>query len=145
MKIAIGADHGGYEMKESIRKILEQRDVEVEDLGCYNTDSVDYPDYAIDVARKITERAADDGMLVCTTGIGMTMAANKIAGVRAALCVSPDMAKMARVHNNANVLVFGAKTTPYDLVEPIIDAWLANSFESGGRHERRVAKINALD
>ncbi len=143
MKIAIGSDHGGFELKEFLRKKLEGRKVQVEDVGCHGMESVDYPDYACEVARRVSEGMVDQGLLICTTGIGMSIAANKFPRVRAALCVTPRMAKMARAHNNANVLVMGGALVTQDEAARILEEWLDGEFESGSRHERRVNKIRA--
>ena len=132
MKIALGADHGGFELKEVLRAELTRRGLEVEDLGCYSRESVDYPDYAAEVASRVSFGAVNEGLLVCTTGIGMTIAANKFPRVRAALCVTPGMATAARSHNNANVLVLGGALVSSDEAVAILDAWLGNTF-SGGR------------
>ncbi|MFH0907265.1 MAG: ribose 5-phosphate isomerase B [bacterium] len=140
MKMAIGADHGGYEIKEEIKAELAKRGIAVEDAGSFNTDSVDYPDYAAIVADKVSDGSADQGILICKTGIGMSVAANKYPSVRAALCLTPEMAHMARAHNNANVLVLSASYLPPSEIDSVLDAWLSTDFE-GGRHERRVNKI----
>ncbi len=141
MKIAIGADHGGFDVKEALREALTARGMTVEDLGCHDTDSVDYPDFAAAVGERVSDGRADQGVLVCTTGIGMSMAANKFPRVRAALCVTPDMAEKAREHNDANVLVLGASLTPPPQALAVLDRWLEASFSSADRHARRVRKI----
>ena len=143
MKMALGSDHAGFELKEEIKHLLEKRNVEVQDVGCSGKDSTDYPDYAAEVARRVSEGTADQGLLVCATGIGMSIVANKQPRVRAALCLTPHMAKMARAHNNANVLSIGSTVTPHQDIPAILDAWLGASFEAGGRHERRVNKMDA--
>ncbi len=143
MKTAIGADHAGFALKEQLKKLLAQRKIEAEDVGCFTTESVDYPDYACDVARKVSDGTVEQGILVCSTGIGMSMAANQFPRVRAALCTNAHMARMARLHNNANVLVLGSSEVTEKEVEPILDAWLKAEFEAGGRHERRVNKMRA--
>jgi glycine hydroxymethyltransferase len=141
MKIALGADHGGFDLKQSVQALLAQRGVAVEDVGCFDRQSVDYPDYAGEVARRIQQGTADHGVLICTTGLGMVIAANKFPGVRAALCLSPDMAGKARTHNDANVLCLaGAYTQPRE-VEGILDAWLGHEFSREERHVRRLGKI----
>jgi glycine hydroxymethyltransferase len=142
MRIALGADHGGFELKEEVKELLKKKDLQVEDVGCHSTDSVDYPDYAALVARMVSEGEVDQGILVCTTGIGMSITANKFPRVRSALCTSPKMAEMARSHNNANVLTLAGGITPHEAGTAIVDAWLEAGFESGGRHERRVGKIH---
>lgn len=144
MKIGLGADHGGFEMKEQIRQLLATREgVEVTDFGTYSLERVDYPDYAAEVSRRVSDGTLEQGILVCTSGVGMSMVANKFARVRAALVFNAHMARMAREHNNANVLVLGQDVTPADEIHGILDAWFAASFEKGSRHDRRVQKVNA--
>lgn len=138
MKIALGADHGGYELKEKIKKHLSEReDVKLIDMGTYNTDSVDYPKYGHEVAKLVVKKEVDFGILVCGTGIGISIAANKIKGVRAALCTNTTMAKLTRQHNDANILALGARIIGDVLALDIVDEFLSTSFE-GGRHTRRV-------
>jgi len=142
MRIALGADHGGFEVKEALKEALEERGVTVEDCGAHGTESVDYPDFAACVAGCVSRGRAEQGILVCTTGIGMSIAANKFPRVRAALCLTPDMAAKARMHNDANVLVLGGALTPADAALGILDAWLDHSFEhTADRHRRRVGKL----
>jgi glycine hydroxymethyltransferase len=141
MKIAIGADHGGFEVKEAVKQTLEQRGIGVADCGCKDTASVDYPDYADRVTQAVATREAQQGVLICTSGIGMSIAANKRPGIRAALCSSPGMARMARGHNDANVLVLGAQVTDAATCAAILEAWLATGFSGGERHARRISKI----
>lgn len=143
MKMALGSDHAGFELKEEIKKLLAKRNVEVQDVGCTSKESTDYPDYAAEVARRVSDGTADQGLLVCSTGVGMSIVANKHARVRAALCVTPHMAKMARAHNDANVLALGSTITPHQDIPALLDAWLGTAFEAGGRHERRVKKMDA--
>lgn len=143
MKIALGADHGGFEIKEVLKAALVKRGIETLDFGCHSKDSVDYPDYAREVASCIMRSTADQGILVCTTGIGMSIAANKFPRVRAALCLNPKMAVTARTHNNANILVLGGALVSGADAEAILDAWLANSFAPTERHERRITKLGA--
>jgi len=140
MKMAIGADHGGFQLKEKIKSNLAARGIEVEDLGSHNTDSVDYPDFAAEVANRVSQGLVDQGLLVCTTGIGMSITANRFPHVYAALVHDTLTAQRARTHNNANVLVIGDNSA--DQADAILDAWFANSFE-GGRHQRRVGKVDA--
>lgn len=140
MKIVIGADHGGVALKDSIKHVLESRGVTVEDVGAFGAESVDYPDYASVVARRVSAGEADQGILICRTGIGMSMAANRFPNVRAALVFDAEMARLARTHNNANVLVLGASTTKPEQIPAILDAWFGAGFE-GGRHARRIEKI----
>ena len=140
---ALGADHGGYELKEILKKHLAADGISTVDLGTNSTASTDYPDYAAAACQKVLEQKAELGLLICTTGVGMCMTANKIAGIRAAQAFSEPMALLARQHNNANVLCLGAKITPPDLAKKIVDAFLAAHFE-GGRHERRIIKMENI-
>ncbi len=142
MKIALGADHGGYQLKEHLRSQLTSRGIETVDYGCADKTSVDYPDYACRVAEQVAEGRVDQGILVCTTGIGMSITANRYARVRAALCTTPEMAVKARTHNDANILTLGGVITTPETATAILDAWLQNSFEGGGRHTRRLEKIH---
>jgi len=144
LSIALGADHGGFDLKEAIKKHLEDRAVTVTDFGAHTKDaSDDYPDMALPVARSVGAHKHDVGILICTTGVGMCIAANKIPGVRAALVFDERMAEMARRHNNANVLCLGGKTTDVESAKKIVDAFLGAQFE-GGRHERRIRKFESL-
>jgi ribose 5-phosphate isomerase B len=144
MKIAIGADHAGFELKDRIRHYLEQKGFQVMDEGTRSADSVDYPDYARLVAHDVSQSRADLGILVCGSGIGMAMAANKVAGIRAANVSSEYEAQMSREHNNANVLTLGARILQEEAALRIVDRWLATPF-AGGRHERRVEKMAAIE
>jgi ribose 5-phosphate isomerase B len=144
MKIAIGADHAGFALKEELKKRLQSADVTIEDLGTHSKESVDYPDYGVAVGRAVSEGRADRGILICHTGIGMSIAANKVDGVRAALCRTEEDARLCRRHNDANVLALSGSFTPPDLAEAIAKDFLETGFESGGRHERRVEKISQL-
>lgn len=144
MKIALGADHGGFELKETIQDWLQARGYKTEDFGTYNTQSCDYSDYAASVSKAVMTGNAQLGILVCGTGIGMSIAANKIQGIRAALCHECFSAKMSRAHNNANVLCLGQRVTGTGLALEIVETWLKSEFE-GGRHQRRVDKITALE
>ena len=144
LRIGLGADHGGFEMKQRVKDLLSARpDTEITDFGCYSPESVDYPDFAVEVARRVAEGTLDEGVLVCTTGIGMSITANKFPRVRAALAVNAHMAKMAREHNNANVLCLGAALTPAEELPGLLEAWCAASFDPSTRHGRRVRKIDA--
>ncbi len=149
MKIAIGADHGGFEIKEALKKHLEEQDITVLDLGSNSLDSVDYPDYANRVGRAVSDGDADRGILVCTSGIGMCIMANRFPRVRAGLCTTPRMAKMARTHNNVNVLTLGGSLNTVEEAVAITEEWLESEYESGGRHDRRLTKIqqysNSID
>jgi len=143
MKIALGSDHGGFEVKEAVSKTLSERGIEVEDAGCYDKKSADYPDFAREVATMVSRGLADQGILVCKSGIGMSIAANKFPRVRAALCLSPQMAEMARTHNNANILTLGGDLVSKGEAGAIVDEWLKHSFQSVERYERRINKIDA--
>lgn len=142
--IAIGSDHGGFELKEHIKKHLEERGLEYKDFGCYDENSVDYPDIAEKVCNAINSGDADKGILVCGTGIGISIAANKIDGIRAAHCHDVYSAEMTKRHNNANVICMGGRVIGRELAFKIIDAWLDAEFE-GGRHQKRIDKIHALE
>src|SRR5215469_3067130 len=144
MKIAIGADHAGFVLKEKLRQRLAQDGHEVVDFGTASADSCDYPDYAQPVARDVAGGHADRGILVCSTGIGMAMAANKVSGVRAAPAVSDDEVKMTREHNDANVLTIGAKYLDEQQAIDLVHIFLDTEF-TGGRHSRRVAKIAQIE
>lgn len=142
--LAIGSDHGGYELKEQIKEHLKARGVEFRDFGTHTTDSVDYPDYAQKVCEAVVGGECESAVLVCGTGIGISIAANKVKGIRAALCADTFSAKMAKQHNNANVICLGGRVTGSELAFSIVDAWLDNEF-LGGRHQNRVDKIHALE
>jgi len=143
MNVSVGSDHGGYLLKTHLVEWLRARNMEVDDLGCASADSCDYPDFAAEVARQVSEGRAERGVLVCTTGIGMSISANRFVGVRAALCLTPAMAVASRRHNDANILALGASLTSPGEAEAILDLWLNTAFD-GGRHDRRVRKIDAL-
>ncbi len=144
MKITIGSDHGAVELKDAVKKVLADLDVEVDDVGTFGTDSVDYPDIAEKVCAAVTSGKSDRGIVLCGTGIGISIAANKIHGIRCALCNDVYSAKMSRKHNDANVLAMGGRVIGYGPAEEIVRAWIATEFE-GGRHERRVNKISKLE
>lgn len=144
MKIALASDHAGFEAKEKLKPLLKELGVEVEDLGTVSEESVDYPDYAARVGRKVAQGDADQGLLVCGSGTGMAIAANKVPGVRAAVAWNKLTAELARQHNDANVLAIGARTTPAEQIPEIVRAWFAASFD-GGRHGARVEKIKELE
>lgn len=137
MKIAIASDHGGFELKENIKKYLEERNIEVMDLGTYSEESVDYPVYGKACGEAVAKGEADRGIVCCGTGIGISIAANKVKGVRCALCTDVTMAQLTRKHNNANVLALGGRTTGLQTALDITAAWLDTEFE-GGRHQRRI-------
>jgi len=143
-KVYLGSDHGGFELKNALAAHLREQGWETEDLGCYSAESCDYPDFAAAVGRAVAANEGTLGLLVCGTGIGMSLAANKIPGVRAAVCGDVYSAKMTRRHNDANVLCLGARVTGPGLAAEIADAFFSSPFE-GGRHARRVAKIMALE
>jgi ribose 5-phosphate isomerase B len=140
MKMIIGSDHGGFELKRALVKNLEAWGVELEDLGCHDTNSVDYPDFAHQVASAVIEGRATFGLLICGTGQGMAMSANRHPGVRAALCTDTFTAQMARAHNDANLLCLGGRVVGPGLAESILRAFIDTPFE-GGRHQRRVDAI----
>lgn len=144
MKIAIGSDHAGFEAKEKVREHLAKAGHEVADLGTKSLDSVDYPDYARAVAEAVAGGRAERGVLICGTGIGMSITANKVRGVRAAVVHDEFTAEVARRHNDANVLCTGARVLPAERIVSVTDVFLRSPFD-GGRHERRVQKINETD
>jgi ribose 5-phosphate isomerase B len=142
--IALGADHAGYSLKEKLKTWLAADGHRVIDHGTHSTDSVDYPDFAAAVAETVRAGGAERGVLVCGSGIGMAMAANKVAGVRAVVAADPTVARLSRQHNDANVLALGARLTAAGQALDVVQAWLATPFE-GGRHARRVDKLAQLD
>ena len=143
MKIAIGCDHGGYLLKQDILIWLEENDYDFEDFGCYNTESVDYPVYAEKVARAVASGECEKGIVICTTGIGVSMAANKVQGIRCALCGDSYSAEMTRRHNDANVLAMGAGIIGPNMAKKITEVFLTTAFE-GGRHARRVGLLDNI-
>ena len=143
MKIAIGCDHGGYLLKQDMLIWLEENDYEFEDFGCYNTESVDYPVYAEKVARAVASGECEKGIVICTTGIGVSMAANKVKGIRCALCGDSYSAEMTRRHNDANVLAMGAGIIGPNMAKKITEVFLTTAFE-GGRHARRVGLLDNI-
>lgn len=144
MKIAIGNDHSALELKAIIIKHLEDKGHEVIDFGTYTNESCDYPIYGEKVAVAIKEKQAELGVLICGTGIGISLAANKVPGIRAAVCSEPYSAKMTRAHNNANIIAFGARVVGQDLAKMIVDAFVDTPFE-GERHQRRVDMLTAIE
>jgi ribose 5-phosphate isomerase B len=140
MKIAIGSDHAGFRLKEIIKNFLKTKGIEVEDFGTHTEESVDYPDYAFKVAEAVSTGEFDFGILVCGTGIGMSISANKVKGIRAALCNDLYTAHASREHNNANVLCMGGRVVGDEVAKEIVNTFLNAKFE-GGRHERRINKI----
>ncbi len=144
LKISLGCDHGGYALKEVLKAHLESKGVAVQDFGCHSPDSCDYPAYAQAAAQAVAQGQADFGVVVCTTGIGVSICANKVKGVRCALCHEPWSAQMTRRHNDANMLAMGAGMVGPNLAERIVDVFLSTPFE-GGRHQRRVDLISDLE
>lgn len=144
MKISLGCDHGGYALKEHIRAYLEKQGHEVVDCGTYSTDSCDYPVFGEAAARQVASGACERGIVICTTGIGISIAANKVRGVRCALCHEPLSAEMTRRHNNANMLAMGAGVIGKNMAERIVDVFLSTEFE-GGRHARRVGLLDGIE
>ena len=142
MKIAIAADHGGFELKEALKQHYSGLDLL--DLGTYSADSVDYPDYAQKVVQAILSEQADLGILICGTGVGISIAANRYKGIRAALLYSTEVARLAKAHNNANILVFGGRTMAVDDVIKRIDTFMQTEYE-GGRHQRRLDKLDIME
>ena len=139
-KLIIGSDHAGFELKSKIISYFAERNTNVYDAGTYNTDSCDYPIIAKEVAKKVAAKQFEKGILVCGTGIGMSIAANKIKGIRAAVVSDTCSAKMSRMHNNANILCIGSRIVGEALAKDIIDIWLSTGFE-GGRHEKRISML----
>jgi ribose 5-phosphate isomerase B len=144
MKVAIASDHGGYKLKEEIKALLSSMNISYEDFGCGCEESVDYPDYALPVAEKVAAGEFDRGILICGTGIGMSIAANKIPGIRCALVHDTFSAKATREHNDSNVLAMGERVIGPGLALEIVKIWLETEF-AGGRHERRVQKVKEIE
>lgn len=142
--IVIGSDHGGFSLKEEIKKHLDARGTQYIDVGCHDTSSVDYPDIAKAACQKIVDKECERGILICGTGIGISMAANKVKGIRAACCSDCFSAKYTRLHNDANVLCMGGRVVAPGLAEMMVDLFLDTQFE-GGRHQRRIDKITAIE
>lgn len=143
MKLAIGADHAGYYLKEQVKEFLKSKNIDFKDYGTFKIESCDYPEYAYKVGQSIVNGEADLGILICGTGIGMSITANKIKGIRAALVHDEQTAKLSRQHNDANVLCMGGRILSEEEALKIVDVWLNTSFE-GGRHEKRLKLINQL-
>lgn len=143
LKIAIASDHGGFALKEKIKEHLLKRGFSVEDLGTYSEESVDYPVYGKACGEAVASEKADLGVVICGTGIGISIAANKIKGIRCGLCTSVEMAHLTKQHNNANILALGGRTTGVDLAVKIVDEWLDTEYE-GGRHQRRVEMLDRM-
>lgn len=144
MKIGIGSDHGGYDLKKYILSHLSENRIEFVDYGTYSKDSVDYPDFAKKVAEAVIKKEVDYGIVICGTGIGISIAANKIKGIRCALCGDVYSARMSKEHNNANILALGGRVIGPDLALEIVDAWIKAEFQ-GGRHEKRINKISEIE
>lgn len=145
MKIAIGCDHGALDLKNTVVAHLEKKGYEVQDFGTYTLDSCDYPDYAAQAARAVAEGACDKGIVLCTTGIGVSIAANKIKGIRCALLSDVMSARMTREHNDTNVMALGAGVVGQMLALEIVDTWLGTDFSHNERHQRRINKVMALE
>ena len=143
MKIAVASDHGGYLLKETVKKHLEDRGIEVLDLGTHSEESVDYPVYGRLCGETVANWEADLGVVCCGTGIVISIAANKVKGIRCGLCTAVEMAHLTKQHNNANILALGGRTTAPELALAIVDEWLDTEFE-GGRHQRRVDMLNEM-
>jgi ribose 5-phosphate isomerase B len=145
MKIVIGCDHGGFELKEVIKKFLSnEMKVTPDDVGTFSNDSVDYPDIGIKVAKKVQSGEFERGILICGTGIGMSIVANRFPKIRAALCHDTYTARMSREHNNSNILAIGGRITEENLAKEIVRIWLASKFQ-GGRHQRRLDEITDME
>ncbi|MCS7279655.1 MAG: ribose 5-phosphate isomerase B [Thermodesulfobacteriaceae bacterium] len=142
-KIVIASDHAGFNLKEKIKEFLTKENYQIIDIGCYSCNSVDYPIYGVEAVKKVIEKEADFGILICGTGIGMSIVANRFQGIRAALCNEPFSAKMARLHNDANVLVLGGRIIGEAMAIEIVQTFFSTPFE-GGRHERRLNLIESL-
>jgi ribose 5-phosphate isomerase B len=144
MRIAVGADHGGYNLKEAVKKRLEEQGHQVDDMGVFSDQASDYPEQASEVAKAVAGGNVDRGVLICGSGLGMCMTANRFHGVRGALAPTTEHARLGRAHNNANILCLGERLTPEDQALEILDVFMNTEFESGGRHSRRVGKIDTL-
>lgn len=141
--VIIGSDHAAYRLKETVKAHLQKNGIDVEDVGAHSEDSVDYPDFGIKVASHVSNGEYARGILLCGTGLGMSMVANKFSNVRAALCSEPFSARMSRLHNDANILVLGGRVVGDIMALDLVDVWLNTTFE-GGRHQNRVDKVNKL-
>ena len=144
MKIIIGADHGGYELKAHLVNWLTNNNYDFVDAGTYSEDSCDYPDVASQVSKRVSNKEFDRGILLCGSGIGVTIVANKFKNIRAALCCNPDIARLSREHNNANILTLGGRFIDKTTGEQILQIWLTTKFQ-GARHQRRLDKLNMLE
>ena len=144
MMIAIGSDHGGYKLKEEIKKYLEEKEIKYIDCGCFSEERVDYPDVAKAVAKKIQNNECNEGILICRSGIGMSIVANKFKGIRCAKCDNEEEAKFSKMHNNSNILALGADYINTSETICIVRAWIATEFQ-GGRHEERIKIIEEIE
>jgi len=144
MKISLGSDHAGFEVKQIVEKYLIEKGHEVLDRGAFSIESVDYPDIAVLVAKDVISKEADKGILICGTGIGMSIAANKVDGIRAALCHDKNTASLSRQHNDSNILAVGARINTVESILEIVNTWISEEF-LGDRHKRRVEKIMAIE
>jgi ribose 5-phosphate isomerase B len=144
VKITIGSDHAGLSLKEEIKTFLGERNTDIADVGTHSTDAVDYPDFGVQVARMVSSGKFDKGILVCGSGVGMSIVANKFPGVRAALCLDTETAKMSRMHNDSNILVLAGRRTDFESAKQIVQVWLKTEFE-GGRHQKRLDKIGSIE
>lgn len=142
--VAIGSDHGGYKVKEEIKKFLDEKEIKYIDLGCKSEESVDYPDIAAEVAKKVSNKECEQGILICRSGIGMSIVANKFKGVRCAVAYDETEIKFSKMHNNSNLIAIGADYLPMSKIIAMLRIWLATEFE-GGRHEARVNLINEIE
>lgn len=145
MKIAIGADHAGYHLKQDVLDYVQYLGYECQDFGTHNAEAIDYPDIALKVAQAVAQGTFDRGILICGTGVGMSITANKVRGIRAAVCGDTFTAHASREHNDANILCMGGRVIGPGLAQDIVKIWLETSFSQGERHVRRVAKMSALD
>lgn len=145
MKIALACDHGAFEYKEIVKEMLTKEGHEVEDFGCHGSDSVDYPDYAGPAAQSVADGKNDRGIVICGTGIGVSIAANKIKGIRCALCGDPVSAQLTREHNDSNVLAMGQRIIGEELMKEIVRVWIHTEFSHDERHQRRIDKVMALE
>lgn len=144
MKIAFGCDHVGIEHKKLVIDHLESKGIQVEDLGTYSTERTDYPQYGLAVANAVANQNADLGILICGTGVGISLSANKVPGIRAVVCSDPYTARLSKEHNNTNILAFGSRVVGIELAKMIIDSWLEAEFE-GGRHQKRIDQIAQIE
>ncbi len=143
--IALGSDHGGYDLKRRIMEYLDEKGISYKDFGCFDKSSCDYPDFGKAAAKAVAEGICDKGIVVCTTGIGISIAANKVPGIRCALCMDPYLAKMTRLHNDANMLALGGGFTGSNLALEIVDTFLNTEFSQGENHVRRIGKLENTD